>query len=223
MNGHIGCWVLADGLGGHRGGETASGLAVDAALNSFQEYPAVSAEALAAHIDRANQAVLARQQSEPELKSMRTTIVALLASPDAAVWAHSGDSRLYRFSGKTCDRTKDHSVPQRLADAGEIRDDQIRFHEDRNRVLRSLGSRAETGAEFARADHAPRAGEAFLLATDGFWEWLTEAEMAQDLRSSSASKEWLGRMEARIQARADAGHDNYSAIGVMVRRALAWM
>jgi serine/threonine protein phosphatase PrpC len=222
MKGNIGCWVLADGLGGHHGGATASRVALDSMLASFQEDSTVSPEALTAHIDRANQAILERQQSEPELQSMRTTVVALLASPEAAVWAHVGDSRLYRFYGKTCERTKDHSVPQRLADAGEIKEDQIRFHEDRSRLLRSLGSREKAGAEVAQAERAPRAGDAFLLASDGFWEWLTEAEMAEDLRSSFGSKEWLGKMEARIQARADEGHDNYSAIGVMLRRTLAW-
>jgi len=208
MSGRSGCWVLADGLGGHHGGAAASHLAVDTVLAGFRENPGVSPEALTAHIGRANQTILERQQSEPELQSMRTTIVALLASPDAAVWAHAGDSRLYHFAGKTCERTKDHSVPQRLADAGEIREDQIRFHEDRNRLLRSLGSRPEVGVEIAREERAPRVGEAFLLASDGFWEWLTEAEMTEDLRSSSTSSDWLNKMEARIRTHAADGHDN---------------
>ena len=230
MNGGTGCWVLADGLGGHRGGATASRLAVDAVLASFKEDPSISKEALATHIDRANRAVLDRQQAEPELASMRTTVVALLASADTAVWAHCGDSRLYRFYGKSCERTRDHSVPQRLADAGEIAEEQIRFHEDRNRLLRSLGSRVETGAEFGQLQHrAIRSGDEFLLASDGFWEWLTEAEMQEDRRSAWGPKGWLKRMEARLKAKvargdagdAAAGNDNYSAIAVLVRSTTA--
>lgn len=220
MIGATGCWVLADGLGGHHGGEVASRVAVDTVLAAFQENPQVSREALAAHVERANRAVLDRQQSEPELQSMRTTIVALLASPEAAVWAHSGDSRLYRFSGKTCERTKDHSVPQRLADAGEIGEDEIRFHEDRNRLLRSLGSKPEAGAEIAEAERAPRAGDAFLLASDGFWEGITEEEMREDLRASWGTKGWLRAMEKRVQERVREGSDNYSAIAVQVRSAM---
>lgn len=220
MNGGRGCWVLADGLGGHRGGATASRLAVDAVLASFQEDPSVSEEALAIHVERANRAVLDGQNADPDLATMRTTLVALLASPDAAIWAHCGDSRLYRFGGKTCERTRDHSVPQRLADAGEIPEEQIRFHEDRNRVLRSLGGRADTKAEFGNLTRAPRAGDAFLLASDGFWEWVTEAEMAEDRRSAWGPRGWLDKMEARIQAKATAGHDNYSAIAVQVRSAM---
>ena len=222
MSGNIGCWVLADGLGGHQGGATASRLAVDAVLAAFREKPAVSPDAAGAYVRRANQALIERQQTEPELRSMRTTIVVLLASPDAAAWAHIGDSRLYRFSGKTWERTKDHSVPQRLADAGEIPEDRIRFHEDRNLLLKSLGSRAGVGVDVAASDRAPRAGDAFLLASDGFWEWLTEAEMLEDLRSSSSCREWLAKMEARVQGRATRGHDNYTAIGAMVRRTLSW-
>src|SRR5690348_8524500 len=100
-----GCWVMADGLGGHRGGAIASRLAVDAALASFEADSRISTDALTEHLNRANRAVLERQSSDPELASMRTTLVALLASADVALWAHVGDSRLYRFSGKTFERT----------------------------------------------------------------------------------------------------------------------
>jgi len=222
MNGGSGCWVLADGLGGHRGGATAARMAVDAVLASFQEDPRVSQTALATHIDRANRAVIDRQQTEPELASMRTTVVALLASADAAVWAHCGDSRLYNFSGKTCERTRDHSVPQRLADAGEIPEEQIRFHEDRNRLLRSLGGRPDTQAEFGQLQGTHRAGthrvgDAFLLASDGFWEWVTESEMQEDRRSAWGPEGWLKKMEARLKGKATAENDNYSAIAVLVR------
>ena len=101
-------------------------------------------------------------------------------------------------------------------------EEQIRFHEDRNRLLRSLGGRPDTRAELGQLNRAPRVGEAFLLASDGFWEWITEAEMQRDLRSWGP-KGWLKKMEARIQATAPAGNDSYSAIGVLVRSTMRWM
>jgi serine/threonine protein phosphatase PrpC len=221
--GGSGCWVLADGLGGYRGGATASRLAVDAVLASFREDPRISQEVLATHLDRAHRAVMDRQKAEPDLAPMRTTVVARVASPDAAMWAHAGDSRLYRFTGKTCERTKDHSVPQRLADGDEIPEEQIRFHQDRNRLLRCLGGRLDTKAEFGELKRPPRVGDAFLLASDGFWEWVTEAEMQEDFRAAWGPQGWLKKMERRIQAKTPAGNDNYSAMGVLVRSAIRWM
>jgi serine/threonine protein phosphatase PrpC len=193
---------------------------VDAALAAFEAGPAVTLEALSAQVALANQAVLDRQLSEPELASMRTTFVMLVASPDAALWAHAGDSRLYHFrQGKIVEQTRDHSVPQRLADAGEIRPGQIRFHEDRNRLLRCLGAKPETGASFTPARVPVETSDAFLLTSDGFWEWIFEPEMEQDLAAASGTLDWLNRMEARLKARATPQHDNYSAIAVMAKAA----
>jgi len=214
-----GCWALADGLGGHRGGEIASQLAVDAAISSFEENSSITGEALNDHLTRANRAVLDRQAAEPELTHMRTTMVMLIASPEAALWAHAGDSRLYRFrKGKIQEQTLDDSVPQRLVDAGEISADQIRFHEDRSRLLNSLGAREQVVASNRAMAGAPEPHDAFLLASDGFWESVMESEMENDLRETTGPEAWIRRMEGRVKGRASADHDNYSAIAVRVFR-----
>lgn len=219
VNGQSGLWVLCDGLGGHRGGEVASRLAVESALTSFVADPRVTAERLTAHVDRAHAAVLERQRAESDLSGMRTTIVMLLASDEAALWTHSGDSRLYWFrGGKLRGQTRDHSVPQRLADAGEIRLEHIRFHEDRSRLLRSLGARQESGATNGAMDGRPEPDDAFLLASDGFWEYVIEPEMEEDLGASTDAQNWLTLMEARLRKRATADSDNYSALAVRVRK-----
>jgi serine/threonine protein phosphatase PrpC len=210
-----GCWALADGLGGHRGGAVASRLAVDAAISSFEADPSVTGEALNTHLLRANRAVLVRQTAEPELAHMRTTIVMLIASAEAAMWAHAGDSRLYWFrDGKIREQTLDDSVPQRLVAAGEISAYQIRFHEDRSRLLNSLGTREQVTA--SQREMTPAPGDAFLLASDGFWEGVTESEMEEDLCAAKSSEAWIGRMEARVKECAAADHDNYSAIAVRI-------
>jgi serine/threonine protein phosphatase PrpC len=212
-----GCWALADGLGGHRGGEIASRLAVDAALASFDENPSISEEALSMHLLRANRAVLDRQAAEAELEHMRTTMVLLIGSPEQAMWAHAGDSRLYWFrAGKIQEQTLDDSVPQRLVDAGEISADQIRFHEDRSRLLNSVGAREDVVAAKRAMPDSPNRTDAFLLASDGFWECVTEPEMENDFSSTATSEEWIRKMEARVKERALRDHDNYSAIAVRV-------
>jgi serine/threonine protein phosphatase PrpC len=212
-----GCWALADGLGGHRGGEIASRLAVDAAISSFVKNPSITKEALNTHIVQGNRAVLERQAGEPELAHMRTTMVMLIAGPETAIWAHAGDSRLYWFrDGKIREQTLDDSVPQRLVAAGEISVDQIRFHEDRSRLLNSLGGREQVAAAHGQMSSPPAPGDAFLLASDGFWEGVTESEMEQDFGASKSSEAWIGRMEGRVKERATGDHDNYSAIAVRV-------
>lgn len=218
MKGNSGCWVIADGLGGHSGGKTASRLAVDTVLKSFESDSRVEAEVLSAHVHGANRAILEGQKSQPQVGSMRTTVVALAASPDRAVWIHSGDSRLYWFdAGRIRTQTRDHSVPQLLVDAGEIRADQIRTHEDRNRLLRCLGRKEDTGAVLDELPRSPQAGDAFLLASDGFWEWVTEAEMLETLALADSPGDWLKRMETDLRAHATGVYDNYSAIGVFIR------
>ena len=212
-----GCWALADGLGGHRGGAIASRLAVDAVLASFDENPAMTADALSAHMGHANRAVLDRQAAEAELTHMRTTLVTLIASPEGARWAHAGDSRLYRFrNGKILDQTLDDSVPQRLVEAGEITAQQIRFHEDRSRLLNSVGAREEIAASNRTMPDRPEPGDAFLLASDGFWECVTEPEMETDFGATANSQQWMNKMKGRVEQRASADHDNYSAIAVRV-------
>ena len=102
-----------------------------------------------------------------------------------------------------------------MADAlmGEITPDQIRFHEDRNRVLRALG------ADNAKPELSPTVmltggRDVFLLCTDGFWENVLESEMEQTLRASGTPEEWLSRMEALLRQRLTDDSDNYSAAAV---------
>src|SRR5262249_12238420 len=103
------CWVVADGLGGHRGGATASRTVVEAALASFRERGDATPEAVAQHVLRAQEALFAAQRAEPSLAQMRSTIVVLVSTAQDAVWAHVGDSRLYHLSGGTiAARTRDH-------------------------------------------------------------------------------------------------------------------
>ena len=72
------CWVIADGLGGHRGGAIASKLVVESALRSFQEQPQVAAEQVERHCEQAQEALLAAQRSDASLAQMRSTIVVLV-------------------------------------------------------------------------------------------------------------------------------------------------
>jgi serine/threonine protein phosphatase PrpC len=112
----------------------------------------------------------------------------------------------------------DHSVPQMLTAMGEIKEKDIRHHEDRNKLLRVMG--AEWGKSNYEID-APVSlvsGDAFLLCSDGFWEWVDEKMMIKLLRRSRRPQQWLSEMEKHVQRNgAKANMDNYSAVAVFVR------
>lgn len=209
----IHAWLVADGLGGHAGGEIAAELAVTAMLDALRQAAAVSPQALTDAIEAAHRQLQARRAETSRLGSMATTLVILLADPTQAVWAHLGDSRLYRFrDGRLVFQTRDHSVPQVLADAGEIPHRAIRRHEDRAKLLRALDGQAPRPGLSSPIEVRP--GDAFLLCSDGFWDYVSETAMAVDLAKAATPAAWLAAMELRLLRVAPPGHDNYTAVAV---------
>src|SRR5262249_22578377 len=137
---------------------------------------AARGDSLQSLFNGANEAVITAQHANPALTQMRTTLVVLLITGAQAAWAHVGDSRLYHFRGaRIAAQTRDHSFSQTLVDSGHIKADALRFHEDRSRLLRTLGTPNCQPDVADPVDLKP--GDAFLLASDGFWEPVTEREM----------------------------------------------
>lgn len=213
----ITCFVVADGLGGHGGGDAASRLAVEAFDAVFSGGGSL-AELLSDAFLRAQADILREQQRAGLPSQMKTTAVALAIQDGQAAWGHIGDSRLYAFErNKVKLRTLDHSVPQMLVLSGEIREKEIRGHPDRNRLLRVLGV-AEDPPRFELSEAWP-AGQfqAFLLCSDGFWELITEKEMSKLLKKSRTPEEWLAQMRDVVEQRGkNMDMDNYSAIAVIL-------
>ncbi len=210
-----GVFVLADGLGGHGGGEAASALAADVLFAGCAAHP--GPEGLLELFQRANEAVL-EGQALPGREEMKTTAVALSVEEDRAVWGHIGDSRLYRFSGGTlAQETRDHSVTYMKYLGGEISYMDVCHDDDRSSLLRALG-KLPCRPEAGQAELSP--GDAFLLCSDGFWEYVYREEMLADLLKAETPEGWARDMLLRHIRRTSPGNDNFSLITVFVEEDL---
>ena len=207
-------FALADGLGGHGRGDAASKLVTERCLEVFKDGGGIED----CFLDAQN-SLLEEQRRLKAPEELKTTLTLLIIADDKACWGHAGDSRIYRFEdGKLTDQTTDHSVPQMLALAGEIRQKDIRHHEDRNRLLRALGIEWDGKICDVSESTGIQAGDSFLLCSDGFWEWIVEKRMSHLLKSSGSPEQWLSLMETEVlHNSAGKEMDNYSAITVFVR------
>jgi serine/threonine protein phosphatase PrpC len=211
-------FVVADGLGGHAGGAAAAAAAVEASLDALKGPGLLGRERLQHAFEAAQHAVQDAPRRDPAAEGCRTTAVVLEIARGRAVWGHLGDTRLYHFrGGAVAHQTLDHSMPQALVQTGAIRPEEIRRHPDRNRLLKSLGGEGEAAPTLLEEPIALAAGDAFLLCTDGFWEFVTEEDMLAALGGASGPAEWLERMENGLLHVATGSHDNYSATAVLLR------
>lgn len=183
-----GLYIVADGMGGHAAGEIASGLAIrgaaEAVMRSYLtptlETDAPEEEARLKEVVRkaalqANDFV--RREAEARGNDMGTTLTMALVAGDRAVVGNVGDSRTYLYRGGELRRlSKDHSLVQRLVDLGQITDEEIYTHPQRNAVLRSLGDKADIEVDVFSLRLRP--GDALLLCSDGQWEMTRDPEMA---------------------------------------------
>lgn len=210
------CVVVADGVGSSGGGEIASRAATEAIIEQFLNNRMNNADEMAEAIHVANKEVIKKQDDKVQMK---TTVVCLVIDEfENARWAHVGDSRLYRFkNGELIYQTADHSVSQMAVFMNEITTSQIRFHADRSKILRALGSdSAEPDVVDDVHLEAEKGFHAFLLCTDGFWEYVYEAEMSKLLKQAHTPEEWLNGMKLILDSRAPENNDNFSAAAVFV-------
>ncbi len=211
-NGYL--FALCDGLGGHGNGDVASHLVIDSVLGTMKER-----KTLEEGIMIAQNRLIHKQMELNAENTMKTTVVCLEVRNDVFRFVHVGDSRVYYFEKhKMKIRSMDHSVPQMLANRGAIKEKDIRFHEDRSRLLRVMGTRWD-GPKYQASEWMRLSGKSsFLLCSDGFWELIDEKNMGAALKVSASPQEWLSRMRPVVLANgAGKNMDNYSAIAVFCR------
>ena len=212
-------FALADGLGGHGHGEVASSIVTDTARAVISE-----TESKHCHLDSlietvfemAQQRLFEKQRADSDTSSYKTTAVILAADAGSVRWGHIGDSRLYYFRrNRLMTRTTDHSVPQMLVNAGKLKEKDIRGHEDRNKLLRVLGTRYDSVKYVIDIPIKREQEQAFLLCSDGFWEWIDEKTMTKCLKKSLSAQQWLDMMTDEVLKNGKGNNmDNYSAVAI---------
>jgi len=217
---HLGLWVVADGMGGHIGGEIAAQTAVAAvkaradvfAGPVHQGYSRPDAF-LADLVLQAQDAILGRVKLEPKLKGMGTTIVMLLItsfpSPAAHV-AHVGDSRAYRFrAGTLTPLTRDHTLIERYLERRLLTPEAARTHPERHVLTRALGMPPPAKADIV--SHPLEPSDLLLLCSDGLTKMLEDADI--ETLCAKANGDPIRACERLIaEALARGGDDNVTVI-----------
>ena len=210
----VGLWAVADGMGGHRGGEVASEIACDTVARVFDHH---TIEGLVDAIEKANTAVYRAGAGDPELSGMGTTIVALAVvahdGDELLALANVGDSRCYRWSGGDLDQlTTDHSLVADLVREGSLSPDEASVHPQRNILTRVLGVYEDVPVDAFAVE--PRHGDRYLLCSDGLYNEVPEDRIATVLRRV---KDPADAAEQLVHlAREGGGRDNITVVIVDV-------
>ncbi|MFB0978472.1 MAG: Stp1/IreP family PP2C-type Ser/Thr phosphatase [Myxococcota bacterium] len=176
--------LVADGMGGHRGGATASRLATETIGEVFATSTANAPEILYEAIRAANARVHQASLEDPELRGMGTTVVTMLFDAEGLVWvAHVGDSRAYRLHRAGIEQiTQDHSVVAEMVRRGLITAEEAEVHPRRNEILRSVGVESAVEIDVAQVLSAP--GDVYVLCSDGLSGEVSDVEIAQTVQSA---------------------------------------
>jgi PPM family protein phosphatase len=178
-------FVVADGMGGHAGGQEASQIAsqtIQEHLDRHWKTDIASDLLLRDALLKANQSILQDQLDHPERSDMGTTAVVVLFREEQPLCAHVGDSRLYRLRGPKLDQiTEDHTWVARAMRSGEISQDQARLHPWRHVLAQCLGR--EDLQEIEIQPVSVQAGDRLLLCSDGLTEELSDQVIASQLKS----------------------------------------
>ncbi len=220
----LGLVVLADGMGGHRGGEVASGLTVDSVISSVQKnLPAIepgqidpdsgfSHESLCIQeaVESANQIVFKTAEANPDHRGMGTTIVVLQFYNNTLSLAHIGDSRCYRFrSSKLEQLTKDHSLLQELIDRGFYTAEEAKNSMNKNLVTRALGIDPVVTVDI-QEDIAMK-NDIYMLCSDGLTDFVEDEYIYLTIKRFSDNLEEAAK-QLITKANQNGGKDNISVM-----------
>ena len=220
-------FVLCDGMGGHEKGEVASQTVCDALENYFTKTPPENYEISTEYFNNAVKYAyekLDEQDPDPDsTKKMGTTLTCVYFGDNAALVAHTGDSRVYQirpseykngnYKNAVLIETKDHSLVQQLVDLGEITEDEAKTHPKRNVITKCMQPHEDYDMpDFDSCD--VKAGDYFFLCSDGILENITAEILCQVLSEDIPDSE----KKAKLQTYCDGNtRDNYTCLIIHVK------
>ncbi|MEE4379841.1 MAG: protein phosphatase 2C domain-containing protein [Candidatus Competibacteraceae bacterium] len=200
-----GLWLVADGMGGRQAGEVASAI-----ITEFIPVALKQGTSLPESVGRSHQAVLAELEKGRGVAGMGSTAVVLQMKDDDYEIAWVGDSRAYLWNGELHPLTRDHTVVQRLLEAGAIDAQQAREHPHRSSLIQALGSTEIAGVEVETIKGTLSHGEQILLCSDGLTSEVSDEQIAGILNEPLNAQE---KVDQLIQAALDnGGKDNVTVL-----------
>ena len=198
---------VADGMGGHKGGETAGRVTVQVVKTALQN-KLPDQLALKMSIDAANRRVFDMQKHDPSLSGMGTTLTMLWETEQEMLIAHVGDSRAYLFrDGELTHRTEDHSVVAELVRNHIITPEMAKTHPYKSVITRAVGTDAMVLPDISRVEK--REGDVWLICSDGLYNMVEDSEIWETLHSYDGDEAAERLLELALE---HGGHDNISII-----------
>ncbi len=198
---------VADGMGGHNGGETASAGARDELLRALQGQKP-SLDALRSAFESANEVLFRQQEEDEKLAGMGTTLSVVWMGEELAYLGHVGDSRIYCLrDGKLQQMTDDHSLVGELVRMGYLTPEQAEKHPNRNVITRAVGT--EKGIEVDLATEERQPGDVWLICSDGLHGMVPESRIEELLKTNEPKAAAQKLMDAALAA---GGRDNISVV-----------
>jgi PPM family protein phosphatase len=213
-NDNLGLFIVADGMGGHRGGEQASKVAVSTACATYRDQKAKkfsTAFCLEQAFNKAAQKVYQDSMTNSDLRKMGTTLSALAIEKNRGYIAHIGDSRIYRVRDSQIKQlTSDHSLVNEQVQAGIMSQEEARISSLRNIITRAIGHSESICADHFSFFIAP--GDIFLLCTDGLNNMLLDSEILTIISNFPSNK---AIRQLILEANRKGGEDNITVILVV--------
>ena len=210
-------FIVADGMGGHAGGEEASRIATEeirSYLDQNWQSPESASKLLQQALSTANQAIVTDQQNHPERADMGTTAVVVVIRPgESPVCGHVGDSRLYRLRKSQLQQiTEDHTWIAKALKIGDITADEARVHPYRHVLSNCLGREDLNQISVQPLDLEQ--GDRLLLCSDGLTEELVDDKIASYLQGTPSLE--IAAESLVAAAKEEGGHDNITVVLVSV-------